>query len=244
MSFNPVKRVFDKVEILQNEAPMTVGGTLTKLTMLLGTLGLGAVAAWFLFFSHNTLALPILGISFFTALILSIISVFRPQLTRYTALPYALCEGIVLGAISAIFETRYPGIAAISVALTSSTAIGMLLLYRLQIIKVTETFKAVIVSATAGIALTYTLILIMSLFGFNAGQFYASTSLTSIIFSLFVVAIAAFNLLLDFALIEESVERELPQYMEWYAAFNLLVTLVWLYLEILRLVAKLARKED
>lgn len=243
MAFNPVKRVFERVEIASTDVPMTLSGTLSKITLLLATLVVGAASAVYLFLAQSSAITPLLGFSFITAVVLSFVSVIWPRSTRYTALPYALCEGICLGAISSIFELRYPGIAVISVALTSATAIGMLLLYRLEIIRVTETLKSVIFSATAGIAFTYGIVLLMGLFGFNTSSFFESSSLYSVGFSFFVVGIAAFNLLLDFALIEESVENQLPKYMEWYAAFNVLVTLVWLYLEILRLMSKLAKRK-
>ena len=196
------------------------------------------------FFTYSTLAFPISTAALISATILALVAVFKPHTTRYTAIPYALLEGICLGVISGVFEVKYPGIALISVALTSATAIGMLLLYKLEIIKVTESFKALLFSATFAVAVTYSIILLLNLFGFKAGSFYASTSIYSILFSLFVTGVAAFNLLLDFALIEESVEKELPRHMEWYAAFNVLVTLVWLYLEILRLVSKLAARKE
>lgn len=243
MSYNPVKQGFERVEVLATDVPMTLGGTLLKIASLLAVMTVAAGAACYLFFSSSAIVMPLLIASSVGGLILSIVSVFSPRATRYTALPYALCQGLFLGAISAIFEMRYPGIAVLSVALTSATVVGMLLLYRLRIIRVTETFKSVLFSATAGIALTYGILFFLGLFGFNTAFFFESTSIYSIGFSLFVVGIAAFNLLIDFALIEEGVEQEFPKYMEWYAAFNVLVTLVWLYLEMLRLMSKIAKKK-
>ncbi len=140
-------------------------------------------------------------------------------------------------------ELRYPGIAITAVSLSAATAAAMLALYRFKIITVTERLRSTIVSATAAIALTYFLVLFMGLFGFNTAAFFQSSSSISILFSLFVVGIAAFNLLLDFDLIEKGSERGFPQYMEWFAAFSLLVTLIWLYLEIVRLLIKLSRRK-
>ena len=243
MAFNPVKRVYDNVEVLATDAPMTLSGTLVKISLLLATVVSGALSSWYLFYTQSSSLMTLTMVSFVTSIVLSFVSVIWPRTTRYTALPYALGQGICLGTISSVLELRYPGIAVISVALTLATATAMLLLYRLEVIKVNDTFKSVIFSATAGIAFTYGIVMLMSLFGYSAGSFFESPSLASIGFSLFVVAIAAFNLLLDFALIEESVENQFPKYMEWYGAFTVLVTLIWLYMEILRLMSKIAKRK-
>lgn len=243
MSFKPVERVFDTIGNYSYEAPMTLEGSIRKTGLLLATLAVGAVSAWYLV-AQNLYVMPAFYTTLIGGFILSLVTIFRPQYSPYTAVPYAFCEGIVLGVLSAIFEIKAPGIAMIAVALTSATAIGMLLLYRLEIIRVTETFKAVIASATLGIALTYGILILLSIFGINTGVFFENSSTLSIGFSVFVVAIAAFNLLLDFARIEEGVERELPKFMEWFSAFSILVTLVWLYLEILRLLLKLSQRRE
>ena len=243
MSFNPVNKVFDTVQSHAYEVSMSLSGTLTKIALLLATLAIGAGGAWYLF-SQNIMVGPLLIGSLISAVLLSFATVFWPHIARFTAVPYALSEGICLGMISSIFEIKAPGIAVLAVTLTGATATAMLLLYRLGIIKVTETFKAVIFSATAGIALTYGVLMLAGLFGAKTASFFTSSSWVSIGFSLFVVAIAAFNLLIDFQRIEDGVERELPQYMEWYSAFSILVTLVWLYLEILRLLMKLSARKD
>ena len=149
-----------------------------------------------------------------------------------------MLEGFALGGISAIFEAQYSGIVIQAVGLTLGTLAILLLAYKTGLIKPTENFKLMIVSATGGIMVLYLISFVMSMFGSGIG-FIHSNGLFGIGFSLFVVAIAALNLVLDFDFIEEGSERGLPKYMEWFAAFSLMVTLVWLYLEILRLLAKL-----
>ena len=157
----------------------------------------------------------------------------------YTAPLYAVLEGLFLGAVSAMFELRFPGIVMQAVGLTFGTMAALLMAYRSGLIKVTENFKLGIVAATGGIALLYLVNIGMRLFGFEGMAFIHEGSLLGIAFSGFVVVIAALNLVLDFDFIETGVEQGAPKYMEWYAAFGLLVTLIWLYLEMLRLLSKL-----
>lgn len=242
MAFDVVKNVFAATSS-HGERPMSLQGTLAKITLLIAAMIGAASISWWLFFTGSSLSSTLTLAGVIGGLILSLVTVFRPHLSRYTALPYALFQGCVLGGISAAYEVRYGGITTLALALTSATAVGMLLVYRLKLIEVTETVKAVIVSATAGIGLTYLFLFVLALCGVQTAAFYQSSSLTSILFSLFVVGIAAFNLLLDFQLIEESVECERPHYMEWYGAFMVLVTLIWLYVELLRLLAKVARRK-
>lgn len=242
MAFDIVKNVFS-VTSSHAEKPMTLQGTLTKVTLLIAAMIGAASLSWWQFFSGSSFSSTLTIGAFIGGLILSIVTIFRPHLSRYTALPYAVLQGCLLGGISATYELRYGGITTLALALTSATAVGMLLVYRLKLIEVTETVKAVIISATAGIGLTYLVLFGLALCGVQTTAFYQSSSMTSILFSLFVVGIAAFNLLLDFQLIEESVEAERPDYMEWYAAFMVLVTLIWLYVELLRLLAKVARRK-
>ncbi len=244
MSFNPVRRVFERAELYGVADAMTLEGTLTKIGILLGALATGAAASLYLMATQSSLLMPALAVVFPSALIIAVIAVFWPQTTRYTAFVYALFQGFGLAAFTMALESRYPGIAVASLALTGATAMAMLLLYKLEIIRVNDMMRSVIVSATAAIGLTYLVVMVLGFFGLNTASFYESTSISSILFSLFVVAVAAFNLLLDFALIEECVEGRLPRYMEWYAAFTLLVTLIWLYVEIVRLLSKFARRNE
>jgi uncharacterized YccA/Bax inhibitor family protein len=159
---------------------------------------------------------------------------------------YALLEGLFIGAISAImnaaFAESYPGLVMQAVGLTFGVALAMFLLYNFRIITVTNKLRSIIMSATMGIGLFYLIVWIAGMFGFEMGFAFDSSPL-SIGISLFIVGIAALNLLLDFDAIEKAAEMGAPKYMEWYGAFGLLVTLVWLYLEILKLLSKLNSKD-
>ena len=155
-----------------------------------------------------------------------------------TAPIYALLEGLALGGISAIFEARFPGIVVQAVGLTFGALFCLLIAYKSGMIKVTENFKLGVVSATGAIALFYVVSLLLGMFGISL-PFIHGSGIIGIGFSLFVVAIAALNLVLDFDFIENGADRGAPKYMEWYAAFGLIVTLVWLYIEILRLLSKI-----
>jgi len=169
---------------------------------------------------------------------MALITIFRPRSAGITAPVYALLEGLFLGGISAVMESSYPGIVFQAVLLTLGTMASMLVLYRSGFIRVTAKFRLGVMAATGGIAMIYFLTIILSLFGIRL-PFIHEGGLFGIGFSLFVVGIAALNLVLDFDFIEQGARRGLPKYMEWYSAFGLLVTLVWLYIEILRLLAKL-----
>ena len=180
------------------------------------------------------LALPAVIIGF----VIAMFTIFRPKNSPYTAPAYAAIEGVALGAITMVFESQYPGIGIQAIGLTFGILASLLFCYKSGIIKPTENFRLMIFSATMGIFLLYLISFIMSFFGNSIG-FIHSNGLLGIGFSLFVVGIAALNLVLDFDFIEEGSEAGLPKYMEWYGAFSLMVTLVWLYLEILRLLAKI-----
>ena len=156
----------------------------------------------------------------------------------FTAPLYSILEGFFLGGISAIFENQYPGIVIQAVSLTLGTLFCLLLAYRSGLIKATENFKLGVAAATGGIALIYLSTLVLGIFGVNM-PFIHESGMIGIGFSLFVVTVAALNLVLDFDFIENGVAHGAPKYMEWYAAFGLMVTLIWLYIEILRLLMKL-----
>ncbi len=155
---------------------------------------------------------------------------------------YAVCEGLFLGGISAILEQKFPFIAAQAAGLTFGTLVIMLTLYKTRVIRVTEGFKAGVIAATCAIALLYLVCFVLSFFGKQVPYIHSSGTI-GIAFSLFVVGLAALNLLLDFDFIEPGVAAGAPKYFEWYAGFSLLVTLVWLYLELLRLLAKLRGRD-
>ena len=170
--------------------------------------------------------------------ILALVTMFKPTVGHITVPAYAVAQGILLGVISMYFNAMYPGIVVQAVFLTFGTLGALLLAYKSGLIAATENFKLGIAAATGGIAILYLINFIMSFFGSGIGIISSNNNM-GILFSGFVVVIAALNLVLDFDFIEEGAEMGAPKYMEWYGAFGLLVTLIWLYLEILRLLAKL-----
>ena len=177
---------------------------------------------------------------FIIGFILALVTIFKKHLSPYTVPAYAIFEGVALGGISAFFSAMYDGIVFQAILITASIFCVLLFLYKTKIIKATENFKLGIVAATGGIMIVYLVNILMSFFGGGLPVMdINNASIYSIGFSLVVVVIAALNLVLDFDFIEEASEMGVPKYMEWYGAFGLMVTLVWLYLEILRLLAKL-----
>lgn len=213
-----------------SEGTMSLDGTVNKTGILLALCFGGAFFGW----NTPSLALPAIIVGFIVALF----TIFRPKNSPYTAPAYAAIEGVALGAITMFAEVQFPGIGIQAIGLTFGILASLLFCYKSGIIKPTENFRLMIFSATMGIGLLYLVSFIMSFFGNSIG-FIHSNGLYGIGFSLFVVAIASLNLVLDFDFIEEGSEVGLPKYMEWYGAFSLMVTLVWLYLEILRLLMKL-----
>jgi uncharacterized YccA/Bax inhibitor family protein len=193
---------------------MTVAGTVNRAGILLMTIGA------------------------FGGLIAAMVTIFKKEWSPVSAPIYALLEGLFLGSFSAMMELRFPGIAIESVALTFGTCFCMLVAYRTGMIRVTQRFTMGLVAATGGIALIYFASMLLSLFHVEIPGIFGGGPI-GIIFSLVVCAIAALNLVLDFDMIEEGARRSAPRYMEWYSAFGLMVTLVWLYLEIVRLLSKL-----
>ena len=165
--------------------------------------------------------------------ILAMVTIFKKTWAPVTAPLYALVEGFFLGSISAMYELRFDGIVFQAVMLTFGTLFALLMAYRSGLIKATENFKLGVIAATGGIALVYLATIVLGFFGINIPLIHES-GIVGIGFSLFVIVIAALNLVLDFDFIENGVEQGAPKYMEWYGAFGLMVTLVWLYIEFLR----------
>ena len=219
---------------------MTLNGTVNKTAFLLVLTLVGAMYTWGMFFSGNTDQLMpwVLG-GAIGGFVVALVTVFKKTWAPVTAPLYAVLEGLFIGGVSAIFEQRFPGRVMLAVGLTFGTLAALLVAYRSGLIRATENFKLGVVAATGGIALLYLVNIGMRLFGFEGMGFIHDSSLMGIGFSVVVVIVAALNLVLDFDFIEEGVEAGAPRYMEWYAAFGLLVTLVWLYLELLRLLSKL-----
>jgi uncharacterized YccA/Bax inhibitor family protein len=248
-SSNPAlsERIFQKEYSATNEV-MTVNGTVNKTALSLLLVIAGALFTWNKFFNAASpeaampAVLPYLVIGGIGGLITALVTVFRPRSSAISTPVYAVLEGLLLGGISALFESMYPGIVMRAVLLTLAVFMAMLFLYRSGIIKVTRKFMMGVFAATAGIAIVYLGSFIAGLFGVEAGFLYGNSNF-SIIFSLVVVTVAALNLVLDFSFIEEAAGSGAPKYMEWYGAFGLIVTLVWLYLEILRLLSKIASRE-
>ncbi len=234
-------RAFEGVRVADGRA-MTVQGTVNKTAMLLGITFLAAMWVWNRFFLYHDVAAvtPLITIGALGGLGVALLTIFVNKLAAYTAPVYALLEGLFIGGISALYETKYPGIAIQAVGLTFGTLACMLLAYRSGLIRVTEKFRMGVVAATGAIFLLYMVDLVMGFFGHHVGFIYSSGPV-GIGFSLLVVGIAAFNLVLDFDFIQRAAAQGSPKYMEWYGAFALLVTLVWLYLEMLRLLAKARR---
>ena len=220
---------------------MTLQGTVNKTGILLALVVIGATYTWNLFFQDGNPAavMPIAIGGAIGGLVFALITMFKKEWAGVTAPVYAVLEGLFLGGISAIFEAQFPGIVIQATGLTLGTLASLLLLYKLGIIKPTENFRLMVVSATMGIGILYVISLVMNMFGSGGIGFIHSNGLFGIGFSLFVVAIAALNLVLDFDFIEQGSEQGAPKYMEWFGAFALMVTLIWLYLEMLRLLAKL-----
>jgi uncharacterized YccA/Bax inhibitor family protein len=250
-SGNPTltEKMFDKsLEMDANlQGTMTVRGAINKFGFMMLMLIAGAAYNWHLFeeLKQDTMNL-LMMVGIFGGLITAIAISFKPNWAPFLAPLYALLEGLFIGGISVImnaaFAKSYPGLVMQAVGLTFGVAISMFILYNFRIIKATERFRSVIFTATLGIGIFYLLTMVLRLFGVNVSFMYDS-SMLSIGISLFVVAIAALNLILDFDMIEQGAERGAPKFMEWYGAFGLMVTIVWLYIEMLKLLSKLGSRD-
>ncbi|UPT68767.1 MAG: Bax inhibitor-1/YccA family protein [Sphingobacteriales bacterium JAD_PAG50586_3] len=243
-SSSPVlsEKIFERAanNFTESGQTMTINGTVNKTFILLLILLSTAIFTWT---RYNELLNPseIMGYVIggaIVALIIAIVYMFKPNWGMVLAPAYAAAEGLFIGGISAMFNSMADGIVMQAVILTFGVLFVMLAMYKFRIIKVTEKLKSGIMAATGAVALFYLVMWVMRLFGGDT-SFYAGNSMLSIGISLLIVGIAAFNLLLDFAFIEEGSQRNAPKYMEWFGAFGILVTLVWLYIEILRLLSKL-----
>lgn len=220
---------------------MTMQGTVIKTAVLLLIALISAGWTWVKFFktgAHPEALSPWLIGGAIGGFAIAMVTVFKPAWASITAPIYALVEGIFIGGLSAIMELSFPGIVMQAILLTFGTMFAMLAAYQSGLIRATENFKLGIVAATGGIALVYLVSIVLGFFNIQVPFIY-SNGWVGIAFSLFVVGIAALNFVLDFDFIEQSTKRGAPKYMEWYASFALMVTLIWLYIEILRLLSKL-----
>ena len=223
---------------------MSLNGTVNKTGFMLLLLVATAAYTWSLYSPENPGAvMPWLLVGGIGGFIVALVTVFKKTWSPVTGPLYAALEGLFVGAVSAMFESRFPGIVMQAVMLTMGVLASLLIAYKTGLIKATENFKLGVVAATGGIALLYLVNIGMRLFGFDGMGFIHDSGWMGIAFSGFVVVIAALNLVLDFDFIESGVEAGAPKYMEWYGAFGLVVTLVWLYLEILRLLSKLQSRD-
>jgi uncharacterized YccA/Bax inhibitor family protein len=217
---------------------MTVQGTVNKTGVLLICAMATAAWSWNRLLDTPTEVAPLVFGGAIGGLIFALVTIFKKSWAPVTAPIYALLEGLVLGGISVVVNLRYPGIAIQAVSLTFGTLLALLIAYRSGVIRVTDKFRLGVVAATGGIALFYLLSMMLGFFGVHFNSIFGS-GLIGIGFSVVVVIVAALNLVLDFDFIETGARAGAPKYMEWYAAFGLMVTLIWLYMEILRLLAKL-----
>lgn len=225
--------------IAAGEQRMTIQGAVNKSAILLALAIFSAVFAW----NRVESAMPLILIGSIGGLIMALITTFKKEWSAVTAPIYALLEGLALGGVSALYNMQTHGIVLQAAMLTFGTLFAMLFAYRAGLIRATEKFKAGVIAATGGIFLLYLVSWILGMFGVNMA-FMNGGGMLSIGISVFVVVIAALNLVLDFDVIEQGAKLGAPKYLEWYAGFGLLVTLVWLYLEILRLLAKLNSRRD
>jgi uncharacterized YccA/Bax inhibitor family protein len=228
------------VAIDYNET-MTVQGTINKSLLMLVLLVAGAAVTWTMTFSgYNPMVLTIGGA--IIGFILVLVAAFKPQYSAALAPGYAVFEGLFIGGLSAIFESMYPGLVIQAVGATFVTFVVCFGLYKYNIVKVTDRFRSVVVAATLAIASFYLISWLLSLF-MNFQPVHHGNSLMSIGISAFVIVVAAMNLFLDFDQIEKGAQRNLPKYMEWFGAMGLMITLVWLYVEFLRLLSKLSSRD-
>ena len=243
-SGNPAlnEKSFERFDVYAHAQTMTIDGTVIKTGMLLSLVVIAAAFTWNQFVQAPAAAMPWIFGGGIAGFVLALVTIFKAKWSPVTAPMYAVAEGLFLGGISAMYNTSvYEGIVLQAICLTFGTLFSLLIAYQTGWIRATENFKLGVCAATGGIFMVYMLSMILGFFDV-AIPFIHEAGMIGIGFSLFVVVIAALNLVLDFDFIEQGAARGAPKYMEWYGAFGLMVTLVWLYLEILRLLSKLNRR--
>lgn len=234
---------FNGLSVAADEPAMTMASTVNKIVILMILTILSAFVGWQLVptATNATIssgaALVALGAPFL-GLALAIAIIFKKQWAPALTPVYVMCEGLFLGVISKVFNAQYQGIALTAVILTFGILACMLVIYQSGLIRVTEHFRMAVAAATGAIAVYYIFNLLFGLFAHHNLPLIWDSGSAGIIFSIIVVIVAALNLVLDFDFIEQGARHRLPKYMEWYAGFGLMVTVIWLYLEILRLLAK------
>ncbi|MBA3685708.1 MAG: Bax inhibitor-1/YccA family protein [Planctomycetes bacterium] len=247
---NPIlseKRWNEELETTSGGDVMTVDGAAIKTSFLVLIMLAVIAGMWSQFWAGQ--ATPFQQLKGYAigggigGLVLVLIGMFLPRFSAVLSIAYSICQGLLLGAITMIFEVAYPGLPLLAATFTSGTLLGMLMLYKFGIIKASSGFMRGVMGATAGLALGVGMLFLLNMFGIGTGMratLYGNGPI-GIGFSVFCVILAALNLVVDFGMIEEGARRRAPKYMEWVGAFGLMVTLVWLYIEILRLLAKLRR---
>jgi uncharacterized YccA/Bax inhibitor family protein len=243
-AFTNTSRVEDTVheaKVIDYNQTMTVSGTINKSFLMLILLVASAAITWTMSFNgQNPMIIAIGGA--IVGFVLVLIATFKPQYSTFLAPGYAIFEGLFIGGISAIFEVMYPGIVIQAVSCTFVTFMVCFGLYKYEIVKVTEKFRSVVIAATLAIATYYLISWLLSMFT-SFQRVDQGNSWMSIGISVFVIVIAALNLFLDFDQIEKGVQQKMPKYMEWYSAMGLMITLVWLYIEFLRLLSKISSRD-
>ena len=231
------------ISVAAGQPAMTLQGTATRSLLLLLLAVFSASFTWHEVATGNTgIVGPALLVGGLGGFIVAMVAIFKPTTSPWSAPLYAVLEGLLLGGISALYDARFQGLPMQAVGLTFGVFLALLVLYRTRVIQATERFRTGVIAATAGIAILYFLSFVLRFFGVTM-PFLHDSSAMSIVISLVIVGVAALNLILDFDLVERGVAARAPKYMEWYAAFGLLVTLVWLYLELLRLLSKIQGRQ-
>ncbi|MDR0820161.1 MAG: Bax inhibitor-1/YccA family protein [Endomicrobium sp.] len=218
---------------------MTMSGAINKSIILWILLAGSAFYSW----THPGVIMPLLLPISIGAFVLAFASIFKKAATPFLSPLYALCEGLVLGMVSLYFEKSYPGIVVNAILSTICVLFCMLASYKAGILKATPGFQKTVIFSTLAIAFVYIADLLLNVFGAGKFPYIHDSSTFGIIISIAIVAVASFNLIIDFDLIEKGARNGTPKYMEWYSALSLMITLVWLYLEMLKLLSKLNRKD-
>lgn len=243
-SGNPTLRedTFQRTGHISSGERMTIEGTVNKMFIMLAILLGAAFVTWSMYMNGQTNVMGYMIGGLIAGLVLALIISFKPTTAPFLVPIYAACEGLFLGALSANYEARFDGITMQAALLTMCVFIALLVAYRFKLIQATKNFRLGVFAATAGVALMYLASMILGFFGVTVPYLHESNWI-GIGISLVIVIIAALNLVLDFDFIESGAQHGAPKYMEWYGAFGLMVTLVWLYIEMLRLLSKLASRD-
>ena len=251
-SSNPTlsEKIFNRSLDNQDAGAMTVRGSIQKFGFLLLMVFAGAAYTWKLYYELKVpTMMTLMWVGLIGGFISGLVISFKPTTAKWLSPAYGLLEGLMLGAFSAIindsFKTKYPDIVLQAVMLTFAVAFSMFLLYNFRIIKPTQKFKAIIISASVAIALLYLVYWVLAIFHVDIPfMSWTDSSPLGIGINLFVIGIAALSLILDFERIEVGAQMGAPKYMEWYGAFGLLVTMVWLYIQILKLLSRIASSRN